>query len=101
MHKAFALSLMLLAAAPLAAEERAPTGTFLVDVVIARPGGLIATLVGSALFAALSPLTAFAAIAPPHDAFAIGAEALVLTPARFTFARPVGVFTPDPSGRYN
>jgi len=67
-----------------------PTGTFLVDVILMRPGGLMLTVVGSALFVGLSPLTALAAVSPPHDAFDIAAELLVLKPANFTFNRPVG-----------
>lgn len=63
----------------------------LADVAILRPIGLAFTIVGSALFVGISPLTALSSIAPPHDAFKKTAYALVMTPVRFTFVRPVGV----------
>lgn len=71
------------------------TDAFLVDVILARPTGLVATVCGSALFLALSPLTALATIPPPHDAFEIAANKLILAPADFTFSRRVGDFQLD------
>ncbi len=62
----------------------------LADVVLLRPVGLVFTAVGSAVFIGISPLTALASIAPPHDAFTKTAYALVMTPVEFTFKRPVG-----------
>ena len=44
------------------------------DVVFLRPIGLIGTIVGTALFIGLSPFTAMATIAPPHDAFSFMAD---------------------------
>ncbi|MGY6274950.1 hypothetical protein [Methylomonas sp. MgM2] len=73
---------------------------FLVDVLLARPVGLAATICSSALFVAISPLTAFAMIPPPHDAFDIATDKLILTPFNFTFSRPVGVFYPDMQSRH-
>lgn len=63
----------------------------LADVAILRPVGLVFTLVGSAIFIGISPLTALASIAPPHDAFEKIAYGLVMTPVDFTFKRPVGI----------
>lgn len=86
--------LLVIAAINVRAEEMR-TDAFLVDVILARPAGLMATIFGSALFVAISPLTAFATIPPPHNAFDIAANKLILTPADFTFNRPVGNFHSD------
>ena len=66
----------------------------LMDVVILRPLGLCATILGSALFVGLSPVTALAQITPPHDAFDQMGHILVMTPVDFTFSRPIGVNEP-------
>ncbi len=70
--------------------EYDPIFAFL-DVVVLRPLGLAGTLVGSAVFVGVSPLTALASIAPPHDAFEKMGYMLVKTPYDFTFVRPVGI----------
>lgn len=77
-----------------------PTGIDIVDIMIYRPLGLITTVVGSALYIGISPLTALTAYSPPHDAFEKAAEFLIFKPARFTFNRPLGVYYADPDGRY-
>jgi hypothetical protein len=70
------------------------------DLIIMRPLGLGVTLAGTGLFIVLSPLTAFASIAPPHDAFEKTANLLIMAPGHFTFSRPLGNKTlidfPDP-----
>jgi len=60
------------------------------DILIYRPVGLAFTVIGSALFVAISPLTAFANISPPHDAFEKTKDILIMAPASYTFFRPVG-----------
>jgi hypothetical protein len=60
------------------------------DILIYRPIGIVATVVGAGVFTAISPLTAIAQISPPHDAFNKTADILILGPGRFTFDRPVG-----------
>ncbi|MEQ1635778.1 MAG: hypothetical protein ABL903_03740 [Methylococcales bacterium] len=65
-------------------------GFVLLDVLVYRPVGLVATLVGGAVFAGISPLTALASIPAPHDAFNKTFNVLVLAPAAYTFIRPVG-----------
>ncbi len=62
----------------------------ILDVLVYRPVGIAATIAGTGLFAAMTPLTAIAQIAPPHDAFAKTANILIGAPARYTFRRPVG-----------
>lgn len=62
----------------------------LIDILIYRPIGFAATVAGTGLFVAISPLTAFAQIAPPHDAFQKAADVLIFAPGEFTFVRPVG-----------
>ena len=68
-------------------------GFVLADVLVIRPLGFAATIAGSAAFVLISPLTAFANIAPPHDAFEKTANILVKAPANYTFSRPLGVQT--------
>ena len=60
------------------------------DLLIFRPVGFVCTVVGTGLFAVMSPLTAFASISPPHDAFEKAADILIMAPARYTFVRPLG-----------
>lgn len=81
-------------------QSQQPQGVYLVDVIIYRPLGLIATLVGSAVFVGISPLTALAAISRPHDAFEKTAQLLIVNPANYTFDRPLGVYYADPDGKY-
>lgn len=94
MKNALLLIIFLSLLSPCQAAERPPASTVLVDVILMRPGGLVLTIVGSALFVGLTPLTAFAAIAPPHDAFDIVADVLIVGPADFTFNRPIGAMYP-------
>lgn len=92
---------LLMVCTPLAhSGERVAQALPFFDIVLYRPLGLIATVAGTAVFAATSPLTAFANISPPHDAFEIAAGMLILAPAKFTFDRPLGVIYPDEDGEY-
>ncbi len=81
-------------------QSRTPPGTFLADIVLFRPLGLVTTIVGSAIFVGISPLTAFASIPKPHNAFEKAAQFLINEPAKFTFVRPLGVYYPDEKGLY-
>ncbi|OQK17109.1 hypothetical protein AU255_04200 [Methyloprofundus sedimenti] len=60
------------------------------DLLIFRPIGLAATVAGTALFIAMSPITALSSIAPPHDAFGRVADVFIVVPATYTFLRPMG-----------
>ena len=68
-------------------------GFAIVDLLIYRPIGLVATAVGTGLFVGFSPLTAFSQISPPHDAFEKTADFLVVAPFEHTFSRPLGEWT--------
>ena len=57
-----------------------------VDVVIVRPAGFAATVVGSAFFVVALPFAAAA------NGVKETGDALVVDPAKFTFVRPVGDF---------
>lgn len=70
------------------------------DIVLLRPFGLAATVAGAAVLVATSPLTGIASIAPPHDAFSIAANAMVVGPAGFTFNRPLGEMSYSGKGEY-
>ncbi|WP_262965322.1 hypothetical protein [Methylobacter psychrophilus] len=65
-------------------------GFILLDVLLYRPVGVVATVIGSAVFVGVSPLIGLASIPEPHDAFAKMTEILVLAPAAYTFVRPIG-----------
>jgi hypothetical protein len=70
------------------------------ELLIMRPVGLIATIAGTAVFIATTPLSGLASIAPPHDAFLKASDALVVGPAAWTFSRPFGVYGYNPRGLY-
>jgi hypothetical protein len=72
----------------------------LADLLLLRPFGIGLTAAGGALFIATSPFAAIASIAPPHDAFQRSGNALFVAPAAFTFMRPLGEFSYQPSGVY-
>ena len=54
------------------------------DIIVIRPFGFVATVIGSALFIVALPVAALS-----HSTSET-AEALVLKPARMTFTRPLG-----------
>lgn len=81
-------------------EDRQPPVVALIDIILYRPLGLIATVTGSAVFVGISPLTALAAISPPHDAFEKTADLLIMKPVKYTFDRPLDVYYPDYDGEY-
>jgi hypothetical protein len=54
------------------------------DVLVVRPGCLIATVLGSAVFVVALPIAAISR-SIPHTA-----QVLVVAPAKATFCRPVG-----------
>ena len=70
--------------------EEIDPGFVILDVLLYRPLGLAATVIGTGMFIGLSPLTAFASIPEPHDAFAKTGKILILAPAGYTFIRPIG-----------
>jgi hypothetical protein len=70
--------------------EKTDPGFVLLDVLLYRPVGLVVTVIGTAMFVGVSPLTALASIPEPHDAFAKVGKILILAPAAYTFIRPVG-----------
>ncbi|MDD5033713.1 MAG: hypothetical protein PHE55_03060 [Methylococcaceae bacterium] len=86
------LALILTTGAAAAAPLQAPREgmNVVVDLAVVRPIALVGTAVGAALFAGLSPFTALASIAPPHDAFSRAADALIGMPACYAFFRPLG-----------
>jgi hypothetical protein len=70
-------------------EEEQP-GFVMMDVLFYRPVGLIATVIGTGVYIGISPLTALASIPEPHDAFVKTSKILILSPANYTFKRPLG-----------
>ncbi len=65
-------------------EDRA--GAMIFDLVLARPLGFAATMIGEALFVVSLPFTALTGNVGQ------AAEKLVVAPAEFTFDRPFGKF---------
>ena len=70
--------------------EEVEPGFVIWDVLFYRPVGLIATVIGTGVYIGISPLTALASIPPPHDAFVKTGKILILSPAVYTFVRPIG-----------
>ena len=67
-------------------KEPPDPAVMLVDLVVVRPLGLVATLGGSVIFIVSAPFSAFGGNI--EDAW----ESLVVSPAAFTFTRPLGGF---------
>lgn len=80
--------LSLVTALPAAAEEQLPDdrkgANMAVDVVLARPLGLLSVIGGSVLFVVSLPFTI------PSDSMDAAAEELVKKPIDYTFKRPLG-----------
>ncbi|MFN2376371.1 MAG: multidrug transporter [Candidatus Binatia bacterium] len=95
---AVAASLLLLASTAAASDDlgwvddvEEPSGVAMVaDVLVARPLGLVVTVVGTVFFVAGLP---FAAMAGDIDT---PAQLLIGEPARYTFVRPLGEIGGDP-----
>lgn len=83
----------LLVTGNLYADNHPDPGWVLVDILLYRPAGLVATVAGAGVFVAMAPLTALAQTVPPHDAFDKTAEILIGIPGHFTFVRPLGART--------
>ena len=60
--------------------------------IIARPWGIVTTMVGTSLYVGVSPITALFMIPKPHDSFERLADKMVFTPFKWTFMRPIGDF---------
>jgi len=60
--------------------------------MIARPWGVVTTIVGTGLYVGISPFTALFMIPKPHDSFERLADKMVYTPFKWTFMRPIGDF---------
>jgi len=58
------------------------------DVTLARPLGLVSTVLGSAVFVGTLPFTVWQG----RKGMGNAADTLVADPARFTFTRPIGEF---------
>jgi hypothetical protein len=77
---------LALGTTPARADADDEGAAMIADVVIARPVCLAATIVGSAFFVLVLPFAA--ATKSIHST----ADALVVTPAKATFTRPLGDF---------
>ena len=66
-------------------EGKPSAGAMAFDLLIVRPVGLVATVLGTGLFVLQLPLSMIQGV-PPGDP----AQKLVVEPAAFTFTRPLG-----------
>jgi len=89
----FLATTMLVSSSCFATENGKADGYDVVIDMALRPLSFAGMLIGSGLYIGLSPLTAFATIPAPHDAFVLLADTLVVKPAKYTFVRPVGNYT--------
>ncbi len=83
-----AMTLTLTAGLAGAADGRPPpgvtAGATATDLLVARPGGLAATVLGTAIFVVGLPFTLI------NGSTEQAAQTLVVNPASYTFARPLG-----------
>lgn len=106
MTKVLMFALLLSNAGLCRADDEIGYGRFglidaMAEVLLLRPLGVAATIAGTAFFVVTSPITALADISPPHDAFKKMADVFIVSPAKFTFDRPMGVYYPDAEGEYS
>lgn len=91
---ALSASAPVFAAAPPAGNPQVvvnkPHGADIMYDIILRPAGFVATILGGALYVALTPATAITSLAPPHDTFKTFADYIVMNPYKFTFTRKTG-----------
>jgi hypothetical protein len=59
--------------------------TIIVDGLLLRPGGLVATVVGTAVFVVTLPFSI------PTKSVDKAAQKLIVDPAKYTFVRPLGL----------
>lgn len=67
------------------ADDTPGAGAMAFDLVVVRPLGLVATVLGTGLFVLQLPLSLIQGV-PPMDP----AQRLIVEPAQFTFQRPLG-----------
>ena len=75
---------------PIAAQKEGTAEGMLADVIVLRPFGIAATVLGAAVFVVSLPFTL------PTRSVDKAAQKLVVDPAKFTFARPLGYIPPEP-----
>lgn len=74
------------AQAPGSVDEKDPTAMGMAaDMLLARPLGLVATVIGTTVFVVALPITVF-----QDGGVENSAAKLVVEPARYTFVRPLG-----------
>ncbi|GIX47360.1 MAG: hypothetical protein KatS3mg131_1571 [Candidatus Tectimicrobiota bacterium] len=78
------LATLAAAQAPQAPEAEVPAVAMLADLVVLRPFGLAALVLGTATFIAALPFSV------PTKSVKQAARKLVVEPAAYTFARPLG-----------
>lgn len=76
--------------APILASKEPTAEAMLADVVLLRPFGFAATVLGSVVFVVALPFTL------PTRSVDKAAKKLVVEPAKFTFARPLGQMPHEP-----
>jgi hypothetical protein len=85
---AFTVLALISTSVPALADDGASVATAMIaDVIIARPAGIVATVLGSAVFIVALPFAALSRSVEPV------AQTLVVAPFQFTFTRPVGDFS--------
>jgi len=85
---AFTVLAIILTSVPALADDGASVATAMVaDVVIARPAGIVAIVLGTAAFIVALPFAALSGSVEPV------VQTLVVEPFKFTFTRPVGDFS--------
>lgn len=95
------LALLIASASNSYCQENVSIGHVYTDIILFRPLGLGMTMTGAALFAVVSPMLAVSDLTSAHGgAFDQAKNALVMTPFKYTFDRPLGVFKSGPDDTY-
>jgi hypothetical protein len=85
---AFLVMTLISTSVPAFADDGASVAASMIaDVIIARPAGLVAIVLGTAVFIVALPFAAISGSVEPV------AKTLVAEPFQFTFTRPVGDFS--------
>ncbi|WP_367154965.1 hypothetical protein [Methylomonas sp. HYX-M1] len=89
--KAFVATLLLAGPIPAMCQANPTLTDTAIDLAFYRPAGLFQTLLGSAVFPVLLPMSLVASALDRSLVIADVAESLVIKPAEFTFVRPLGI----------
>jgi len=93
--KTLVATLLLTGPIPLICQANPTISDTAIDIAFQRPAGFFQTLLGSAVFPVLLPMSLAASAIDRSLVIADVAENLIIEPAEFTFVRPLGLSYPE------